>query len=124
MRGRILPAYPGFHEFPVFKTGDIAVTIAAIFQGCQKVLRGSAVDVIISEFFIDTACMDRDYTRRGIGRRLMQAAHRLAGGEKDIAVYLTANENAVPFYEKMTILHIRGSPAINGPGFLFWNRIP
>ena len=55
MRGRILPAYPGFHEFPVFKTGDIAVTIAAVL---------------------------------------------------------------------MTILHIRGSPAINGPGFLFWNRIP
>ena len=25
----------------------------------------------------------------------------LAGGEKDIAVYLIANENAVPFYEKL-----------------------
>lgn len=24
-----------------------------------------------------------------------------AGGEKDIAVYLTANENAIPFYEKL-----------------------
>ena len=24
-----------------------------------------------------------------------------AGGEKDIAVYLIANENAVPFYEKL-----------------------
>ncbi len=44
--------------------------------------------------------VDRAYTRQGIGRRLMQTAHRLAGGEKDIAVYLIANENAVPFYEK------------------------
>ena len=44
--------------------------------------------------------VDRDYERRGIGRRLMKAAHELAGGEKDIAVYLIANENAVPFYEK------------------------
>ena len=45
--------------------------------------------------------VDRAYERRGIGRRLMQEAHRLAGGEKDIAVYLIANENAVPFYEKL-----------------------
>ncbi len=50
--------------------------------------------------YITDLGVDRDYTRRGIGRRLMQAAHRLAGGEKDIAVYLIANENAVPFYEK------------------------
>ena len=44
--------------------------------------------------------VDRDYERRGIGRQLMKTAHELAGGEKDIAVYLIANENAVPFYEK------------------------
>ena len=43
----------------------------------------------------------RDYERRGIGTRLMKEAHELAGGEKDIAVYLVANENAVPFYEKL-----------------------
>ena len=45
--------------------------------------------------------VDRAYQRRGIGRRLMKAAHELAGGEEDIAVYLIANENAVPFYEKL-----------------------
>lgn len=45
--------------------------------------------------------VDRDYERQGIGRRLMKEAHALAGGEKDIAVYLIANENAVPFYEKL-----------------------
>ncbi len=44
--------------------------------------------------------VDRRYERRGIGRRLMKAAHEAAGGEKDIAVYLVANENAVRFYEK------------------------
>ena len=43
----------------------------------------------------------RDYEGQGIGRRLMMAAHDIAGGEKDIAVYLIANENAVPFYEKL-----------------------
>ncbi|MBR5312094.1 MAG: GNAT family N-acetyltransferase [Clostridia bacterium] len=45
--------------------------------------------------------VDRNYTRQGIGRRLMKAAHELAGGERDIAVYLIANENAVPFYENI-----------------------
>ena len=45
--------------------------------------------------------VDRDYERQGIGGRLMKTAHDLAGGEKDIAVYLIANENAVPFYEKL-----------------------
>lgn len=45
--------------------------------------------------------VDRAYTGQGIGRRLMKTAHEIAGGEKDIAVYLIANENAVPFYEKL-----------------------
>ena len=31
----------------------------------------------------------------------MQMAHEKAGGEKDIAVYLIANEDAIPFYEKI-----------------------
>lgn len=45
--------------------------------------------------------VDREYEGQGIGRRLMKTAHELAGGEKDIAVYLIANENAIPFYEKL-----------------------
>lgn len=45
--------------------------------------------------------VDRDYEGQGIGRQLMQTAHDKAGGKKDIAVYLIANENAVPFYEKL-----------------------
>ena len=45
--------------------------------------------------------VDRTYTRQGIGRQLMKTAHEIAGGEKDIAVYLIANENAIGFYEKL-----------------------
>ena len=45
--------------------------------------------------------VDRAYTHRGIGRELMRRAHARAGGEKDIAVYLIANDKAVPFYEKL-----------------------
>ena len=45
--------------------------------------------------------VSRDYEGQGIGRALMKRAHEEAGGEKDIAIYLVANENAIPFYEKL-----------------------
>ena len=32
---------------------------------------------------------------------LMETAHSLTGGKKDVAVYLVANENAISFYEKL-----------------------
>lgn len=51
--------------------------------------------------YITDLGVDRDYERQGIATRLMKKAHEIAGGEKDIAVYLIANENAVPFYEKL-----------------------
>lgn len=50
--------------------------------------------------FITDLGVDRDYERRGIGRRLMEKALEVAGGEKDIIVYTLPNENAVGFYEK------------------------
>ena len=68
---------------------------------------GTAVGVLfgLTDFaywlYVTDLGVDRAYERQGIGRRLMKAAHELAGGEKDIAVYLIANENAVPFYEKL-----------------------
>jgi len=45
--------------------------------------------------------VDRDHQGQGIGSTLMKAAHELAGGEKDITLCLTANEKAVPFYERL-----------------------
>ncbi|MBR5110405.1 MAG: GNAT family N-acetyltransferase [Clostridia bacterium] len=51
--------------------------------------------------FVTDLGVARDYERRGIGKRLMQTALRLAGGEKNIAVYLAAHEKAIPFYEKL-----------------------
>ena len=46
------------------------------------------------ERFVTAPGVDRNYTR------LMEKAHQLACGEKEIAVYLNANENAVPIYKK------------------------
>ncbi len=55
--------------------------------------------------FVTDLGVDRNYERQGIGRRLMQTAHEIAGGERDIAIYLVANEHAVPFYEKLGMEH-------------------
>ena len=68
---------------------------------------GTVVGVLfgITDFsywlFVTDLGVDRAYTKQGIGKELMQTAHRIAGGEKDIAIYLVANENAVGFYEKL-----------------------
>ena len=51
--------------------------------------------------YITDLGVDRNYERQGLGRALMKKAHDIAGGEKDIAVYLIANDEAVPFYEKL-----------------------
>ena len=51
--------------------------------------------------FVTDLGVDRSYERRGLGRRLMETALGIAGGKENIAVYLVANENAVPFYEKL-----------------------
>ncbi len=51
--------------------------------------------------FVTDLGVDRCYVRQGIGRALMRAALELAGGERDIIVYLAANDKAVPFYEKI-----------------------
>lgn len=51
--------------------------------------------------FLTDLGVDRRYTGQGIGRALVQKLHELAGGEKNIILYTCANENAVPFYEKL-----------------------
>ena len=50
--------------------------------------------------FVTDLGVDRAWTGRGVGTALMRRAHEASGGEKDIAVYLVANDGAIPFYEK------------------------
>ena len=51
--------------------------------------------------FVTDLGVDRAYERRGIGRALVEKALSAAGGEKNIALYLVANEKAIPFYERI-----------------------
>lgn len=45
--------------------------------------------------------VDRDYGRKGIGKILVETAHELAGGEKNIVLCAYVNDKAIPFYEKL-----------------------
>ena len=51
--------------------------------------------------FITDLGIDRSYEKQGLGKALMEIVHDLAGGEKKIIVFAYANENAIPFYEKI-----------------------
>ena len=70
-------------------------------------LSGIVVGVLfgITDFsywlFVTDLGVDREYEKQGIGRALLKKAHEICGGEKDIAVYLVANMDAIPFYEKI-----------------------
>ena len=78
------------------------VTISLIARNENGLIVGALFGLTdyVYWLYITDLGVDRDYERQGIGKRLMKTAHDIAGGEKDIAVYLIANENAVPFYEK------------------------
>lgn len=51
--------------------------------------------------FVTDLGVVRECTGMGIGKALMKKLHELAGGEENIVMYTCANENAVPFYEKI-----------------------
>ena len=51
--------------------------------------------------FITDLGTDRSYEKQGLGKAMMEIAHDLAGGEKNIVVFAYANDNAIPFYEKI-----------------------
>ena len=78
------------------------VSISLVAQNENGVIVGVLLELTDFAYwlYVTDLGVDRAYEKQGIGTRLMKTAHEIAGGEKDIAVYLIANENAVPFYEK------------------------
>ena len=79
------------------------VSISLIARNDEGVIVGTLFG--LTDFcywlYVTDLGVDRNYVRQGIATRLMKTAHEIAGGEKDIAVYLIANEDAVGFYEKI-----------------------
>ena len=80
---------------------NASISLAALDENGKNVDALLGVTDFAYWLYVTDLGVDRDYTHQGIGRELMKTAHEIAGGEKDIAVYLIANENAVPFYQKL-----------------------
>lgn len=51
--------------------------------------------------FVTDLGVIRSMTGQGIGSRLIKKALEAAGGEDEIVMYTCANEDAIPFYEKI-----------------------
>ncbi len=49
--------------------------------------------------------VDLAYIKNGIGSKLLKIAREEAGGEKDIIVFINANDDAIPFYEKCVYIN-------------------
>ena len=90
-----------FHERIAKLVKNVSISLIARNE------EGIAVGVLfgLTDFcywlYVTDLGVDRNYERQGIATKLMKKAHELAGGERDIAVYLIANEKAVPFYKKL-----------------------
>jgi len=51
--------------------------------------------------FLTDLGIDKTYERKGLGKRLVEGAHELAGGEERIIQYACIADNALPFYSKV-----------------------
>ncbi len=80
---------------------NVSISLAALDENVRIVGALLGLTDFAYWLYVTDLGVDREYTHQGIGRELMKTAHEIAGGEKDIAVYLIANENAVPFYQKL-----------------------
>ena len=79
------------------------VTISLIARNKEDIIIGVLFGLTDYAYwlYVTDLGVDRDYEGQGIGKSLIKKAHEIAGGENDIAVYLVANDRAIPFYEKI-----------------------
>jgi len=49
---------------------------------------------------ITDIAVDREFSKNGIGSIMLKLSREEAGGDKDIIVFINANESAIPFYKK------------------------
>ena len=70
---------------------NCSITIVALNESNEKVGLCFGITDFSYWLFIRDLGVDRDYVMRGIGKSLLKKAHELAGGTKEIAMYLCAN---------------------------------
>ena len=69
---------------------NVSISLAALDENVRIVGALLGLTDFAYWLYVTDLGVDREYTHQGIGRELMKTAHEIAGGEKDIAVYLRA----------------------------------
>ena len=95
-----------------YPSEDLEVRMTKLLQNCSISItarneEGLLIGICfgLTDFayflFVSDLGVDRDYTRKGIGSRLMKLLVQEAGGEDAITVVTLSNEQAFTFYEKI-----------------------
>lgn len=80
---------------------NAAISIAARAGDGQLIGVCFAITDFAYWLFLTDLGVDRRYVGRGIGKNMVEMAMEAAGGRENIIMYTCANENAIPFYQKI-----------------------
>lgn len=82
---------------------NVSISLVARDKNCGNKIAGVLFGLTDFAYwlYVTDLGVDRSYEKMGIGSALMRKAHEIAGGEKEIAVYLIANDKAISFYKKL-----------------------
>lgn len=80
---------------------NVPISIAARAGDGQLIGVCFAITDFAYWLFLTDLGVDRRYVHRGIGKSMVDMAMEAAGGKESIIMYTCANENAIPFYEKI-----------------------
>ena len=100
---QILPTVPEgqFRERIAKVVGNVQISLVARNTDSEAI----GVCVGLTDFayrlFWTYLGVDRRYVRHGIGRRMVEATHELAGGEQSIAMFTNVDDEAISFYESV-----------------------
>ena len=90
-----------FHERIATLVEKASISLTARDDAGDLIGVGFGITDFAYWLFITDLGVVREWTGKGVGRALVQEMHKLAGGEDNIIMYTSANENATGFYEKL-----------------------
>ena len=90
-----------FHERIHKLVENAAISITARENDGELIGVCFAITDFAYWLFLTDLGVDRRYVGQGIGSKLVKMAMEEAGGRENIIMYTCANENAIPFYEKI-----------------------
>lgn len=89
-----------FHERIGKLVANVQISLLAINESGKVVGACFGLTDFAYWLMVTDLGIDREYEKNGIGSAMIKVSREVAGGEKDIIVFINANDDAIPFYEK------------------------